>query len=69
MQNLEIVQFLEASKHIDNEPPNVIFLKEFFLLLIFRYFMVKVSIIGELHHNALSIKNYQRLFPSKKASL
>ena len=52
MENIHIVQRLQALDHLDEDAPDIVLLKVGLLLLMLSDFLEKVTIVGILHHNA-----------------
>jgi len=46
------MQFFESQRDVDERAPNGVFLEHGLLLLMLHYFLVEVSVIGELHDDA-----------------
>ena len=69
MQYIEIVKCFETDNGLNEDTPNLIFLKELFLLLVIDYLLVKVAVVGKLHDDAIWRNAYHRFLPSKKTSL
>ena len=52
MQNLHIVEGLEASDDLDDNLPNMLFLHELFVVLALTNALEDISIVTVVHHNA-----------------
>ena len=52
MQNLQLVERLEAADHLNNDLPDVLLLHELLVVLTFTDTLEDITIICELHHNA-----------------
>lgn len=59
----------ESTDSLNEDTPYLIFLEKLFFLLMLNYFLIKVTIVSELHDNATLKLKYQRFLPSKKTSL
>lgn len=51
MQNIALVQNLQALDHLDEDSPNIVFFHVCLLFLVPHYALVEVTIVCELHHN------------------
>lgn len=69
MKYIEIMKCFEADDGLNENTPNLIFLKELFLLLVVDYLLVEVTVVGKLHDDAIWADAYHRFLPSKKTSL
>jgi hypothetical protein len=53
MQNFEIVQGFQAFHNLDEDIPDIGFVKHLILFLLLNDLLVEVAIVGELHHDAV----------------
>ena len=60
MENIEVMQFLETKSDLNESSPNFIFGESWFLLLLDDDLLIEVSIIGEIHDDAVWEGVYQR---------
>lgn len=52
MQNVQIMKLFEPKSDLNQRPPNGLFVKSRFFLLMFHYFLIKVAVVRELHDDA-----------------
>ena len=57
VEDLNVVQGLQTSNHLDEYFPNFLLLDVLLVLLMGRNFLEKVSVVRVFHHNATSQKN------------
>lgn len=63
------MQSIEGSGDLDEHHPDVFLVEKLSLLLVFNYFLVQVSVICELHYDAVLMLAYHKVLLSMKASM
>lgn len=52
MEDFEVVKFFQSSESVNDDFPDKVLLEILAFLLVLGYFVVEVSVVSELHHNA-----------------
>lgn len=69
MQDVEVMQGLEADHRLDEHTPYLALLEELLPLLVVDDLLVEVAVVGKLHHDAAWEVHYHKFLPSRKTSL
>jgi len=69
MQDAKLMQSSKPTNSLNQNAPYLTFLEKFFFLFMVYYLLIEVTIVGELHNNAILGVKYQRFLPSRKTSL
>ena len=69
MENVEVVQALQAERHLDQSFPDALLVKTGIIFLVSHYFLVEITVVKELHNDARCGGGYLRELASMKECL
>jgi hypothetical protein len=69
MQNIKRMKGFEPHDCLHEYTPNIFLFEKLIFLFMFDYFLIEVTIVGKLHYDAASNKEYHRFLPYKKTCL
>ena len=60
MENIEVMQFLETKSDLNESSPDFLLAEGRLLFLLDDYLLIEISIVGEIHDDAVWEEPYQR---------